>query len=162
MLRQDFAPCICRDHEPATFDRPALFLPVILIMFVSFALLLALTNVPFGVQLGSIVPYTACIFLATFSAQRGQQPYFFECSIVHQTLPQLARRHFYFLIAILVLETVAFHLTTHMPSSWLARDRNGSPFGITLCVLCLCMATVQIFTNRSLLERAHLTKHALA
>src|ERR1035438_10355747 len=75
MLDEHSVPCQCRDHEPSTLDRPALFLPLILIMFASFAFLFALADLPYGVQIGSLVPYTALVVLGTFSAQRGQQPY---------------------------------------------------------------------------------------
>lgn len=157
MLDQDSVPCQCRDHEPSTFDRPALFLPLILIMFASFAFLFTLAYLPYGIQFGSLIPYTAFVVLGTFSAQRGQQPYFFECSIVHQTMPRLVRRHVGFLVMIVVLETIALQLTRYLPASWLiAKGKDGSPFAITLVILCSCLAFAQILSNRSLLERAHL------
>jgi hypothetical protein len=163
MLHEDSVQCQCRDHKPATFDRPVLFLPLILIMFVSFGLLLGMADLPYGIQLGSLIPYTAFIILITFSAQRGQQPYFFECSIVRQIMPRLARRHGGFLLAIVVLETVALQLTRFLPSSWLiAGKKGGSPFHITLIVLCMSLAFAQILSNRSLLERAHRAKQTLA
>jgi hypothetical protein len=156
MLDQATAACICRDHEPSTFDRPELFLPVIFVMFVSFGILLVLAGLPFGVQIGSLVPYTALVLLGTFSAQRGQKPYFFECPIVHRTMPRLVRRHGYFLLGIVAIETIGFQMTRYMPASWLiAKGRDGSPFTMALCVICLCIAFTQIFTNRALLERAH-------
>jgi hypothetical protein len=161
MDHQGFPGCICRDHEPSIFDRPALFLPIILVIFVTFGVLLALASLPYGIQFGSLIPYTAYIVLGTFSAQRGQQPYFFECPIVRQTVPSLVRRHVGFLIAIVVLETVALHLTRYMPASWLiAKGRDGSPFATTLCILCLCLGLVQILTNRSLIKRAHIANQA--
>jgi hypothetical protein len=163
MLDQDSVACQCRDHEPATFDRPVLFLPLILIIFVSFGFLLGMADLPYGIQLGSLVPYTAFIILATFSAQRGQQPYFFECSIVRQTMPRLARRHGGFLLAIVAIESIALELTRYMPASWLtASGRGGSPFAIALIVLCMCLAFAQTLSNRSLLERAHRAKQTLA
>jgi hypothetical protein len=163
MLDQNSVPCQCRDHEHATFDRPALFLPLIIIMFASFGFLLSMADLPYGIQLGSLIPYTAFIVLGTFSAQRGQQPYFFECSVVRQTMPRLAWRHGGFLLAIVVIETIALQLTPYMPASWLiAGKKGGSPFSITLIVLCMCLAFVQILTNRSLMERAHQRKPDLA
>jgi hypothetical protein len=132
-------------------------------MFASFAFLLGIANLPYGIQFGSLFPYTAFVVLATFSAQRGQQPYFFGCSVVRQTIPRLARRHGGFLVAIVVLETIALHLTRYMPASWLvASGRGGSPFAITLIVLCMCLAFAQTLSNRSLLERAHQAKQTLA
>ena len=156
MLDQDSAQCHCSSHEPSTFDRPALFLPLILVMFVSFAILFTLAEIPYGIQLASLIPYTALIVLATFSAQRGQQPYFFECPIVRRNLPRLAWRHGGFLAAIVVFETVALQLRPNLPASWLiASGKGGSPFAITLFIFCLCLAFAQILSNRSLLERAH-------
>ena len=152
----DSAKCPCYDHERSTFDRPALWIPMVIVMFASFSFLLAMANLPYGIQLGSLIPYTAFVALSTFSAVRGLQPYFFECSIVQQTMPRLLRRHGGFVAAIVLLETIALYLTRYMPASWLtAHGRDGSPFAITLFVLCLCIASVQVFTNRTLLERAH-------
>jgi hypothetical protein len=163
MLNQGSVPCQRRDHEPATLDRPALFLPLIFIMFASFGFLLSMADLPYGIQLGSLIPYTALIVLSTFSAPRGQQPYFFECSIVQQTMPRLAWRHGGFLLAIVVIETAAIQLKPYMPASWLiAGKKGGSPFTITLIALCMCLAFAQILTNRSLLVRAHQTKPTLA
>jgi hypothetical protein len=163
MLDQESVPCQCRDHKPSTLDRPALFVPLVLIMFGSLFLLFALTDLPFGVQIGSLVPYTAFVVLATFSAQRGQQPYFFECSIVRQSIPQLVRRHGGFLVAVIVLETISFRLARYLPTSWLiAKGKSGSLFAITVCVLILCLAFVQVLSNRSLLERAHQRQYAPA
>lgn len=163
MLGQESVPCQCRDHKSSTLDRPALFLPLVLIMFASSFFLFALANRPYGVQIGSLIPYTTLVVLATFSAQRGQQPYFFECSIVRQTIPRLIGRHVGFLVAMVALETTALRLVRYLPASWLiATGKNGSPFATTLCVLCLGLAFVQILTNRALLERAHLRQPAPA
>jgi hypothetical protein len=162
MLDQGYAPCVCRDHTPSTFDRPALFLPIIFIMFVSFGVLLTLADFPCGLQFGSLIPYTAFVALITFSAQRAQQPYFFQCAIVRRAMPRLIQRHIGFLVTLVVFETIALYLTRYMPASWLiAKTKNGSPFSVTLAVLCICIAMVQVFTNRSLLERAHRNKHAI-
>ena len=128
-------------------------------MFVSFGVMLAMADFPFGLQLGSFISYTAFFFLATFSAQRGQQPYFFECPIVIGVMPRLILRNIIFLVIFGILETIALLLRRHMPASWVvAKGKDGSPFAICLCVFCIGLAGVQIFTNRSLLERAHLEK----
>jgi hypothetical protein len=147
--------CVCYGHKRATFDRPALWIPIIIVMFVSFFFLFMIADHPYGTQLGSRIPYTAIIALGTFSAQGGMQPYFFECSIVQQAMPRLLWRHCSFLVAVIFLETIALRLTRYMPASWLRRGKDGSPFAITLCIICACFGCVQAFTNRTLLERAH-------
>lgn len=112
---------------------------------------------PYGPQLASVVPYTVFVVLGTFSAQKGQQSYFFECSTVHRQLPRLAQRHIGFLVALLVIETVAFQLRPHLLASWIvASGRNGSAFAMSLFILCIGLASAQVWINRSLLERAHL------
>jgi hypothetical protein len=162
MSDEDLALCQCLDHEPETFDRLPLFLPIILIMFVSYFLLLAVANLAYGIQLGSLIPYTCMALLGTFSAQRGQQPYYFECPIVRQTLPQLARRHGIFLFALVLLETTALQLKPHLPDSWLIEGRrDSSTFDTTLLILCLTLGLFQVLSNRSLLERVHKEKRAL-
>lgn len=125
-------------------------------MFASFFLPFALDDFRYGIQFASLIPYTAFVILDTFSAQRGQRPYFFECPIVIQTLPQLARRHGGFLVALVILETVALQLRQYLSAFWLiATGKYDSPFTITLSILCLCLAFAQVLSNRSLLERAH-------
>lgn len=156
---QDSELCPCYDHERSTFDRPALWTPIIIAMFAGFLLLLAIADKPWGIQIGSLVPYTAFVALGTFSAQRGMQPYFFECPIVEQAIPRLLRRHGAFLAAIVLLETIALYLARYMPAQFLkATRRDGSPFTISLCVVCFCIGSVEVFTNRSLLERSHAKK----
>jgi hypothetical protein len=157
MLNRDFAQCQCRDHEPTTLDRPALFIPIIAVMFASCTFLFTLADVSYGIPLATLIPYTALVILTTFSAQRGQQPYFFGCSIVRRNLPRLARRHGVFFAAIVVIETVALHLRPYLPVWWLtSRGKDASPFAITLFIFCPCLAFAQILSNRSLLERVHL------
>lgn len=156
MLDQTCVQCECRDHERATFDRPAVFLPLIVIMFAGIFLLFASADLSYGTQFASLIPYTSFLVLATFSAQRGQQPYFFECPVVFRTLPRLAWRHCGFLAGLVILETLAYHLRPNLPSSWLiAKGKDGSPFAISLFALCACLAFAHVLSNRSLLERAH-------
>jgi hypothetical protein len=93
MKYECFPPCICWDHEPQFIDRRLLILPIIAVMFVSSFVLLAVAGYPCGAQFGSLLPYTALVVLATFSAQRAQQSYFFECPFVQQIMPSLVRRH---------------------------------------------------------------------
>src|SRR5215469_16312877 len=145
---EDDAQCECYDHEVTTFDRPELWVPTIIAMFVSGGFLFAFADRPYGMQLGSLIPYTAFMALGTFSAVRGLQPFFFECPIVQGAMLRVLGRHSIFLSAIVLLETIALRLTRYMPESWLAATgRGGSPFGETLCAICMCVALVQVFTN---------------
>jgi hypothetical protein len=156
MPNEERVQCPCYDNKRSTFDRPELFIPLLLLMFVSSIFLFTLADLPYGIPLATIVPYTALIILTTFSAQRGQQPYFFECSIVGQIFPRLVWRHGIFLAAILALEAIALHYRSDLPAWWLvSTGKDGSPFTITLCILCGCIAFTQILSNRSLLDRAH-------
>jgi hypothetical protein len=162
MSDQDAVRCKCQDHKQAIFDRPLLFLPIVVLMFASFVLLFFLADLPFGIQLGSLIPYTCLIVLSTFGAQHGQQPYFFKCATVQSTMKRLVRRHIVFLIAIVLIETIAFSLTRYMPPSWLvAKGRSVPPFDISLCIFCFFLALVEISSNRSLIERAHREKNVV-
>ncbi len=66
--------CVCYDHERSTFDRPALWIPIVIVMFASYIFLLAITDLPYGIQLGSLIPYTAFVALGTFSSSAGCSP----------------------------------------------------------------------------------------
>jgi hypothetical protein len=157
MLERVSDQCPCKHYDHSTFDRPALFFPLIALMFASCAFFVILADLPYGIQLATMVPYTSLVILTTFSAQRGQQPYFLECSVVRRNMPRLARRHVVFLAAIVALETVALHVRPLLPASWLtSRGKNMPPFTLTLSILCLCLAFAQILSNRSLLRRSHL------
>lgn len=148
--------CSCLHHEPSVLDRPLLFFPVIAVMFASCALFVILAKLPYGMQLATLIPYTALIFLSTFSAAHGQQPYFLECPAVSRELPRLAQRHGAFITAIVALETAALYVRPYLPLSWLiAKGKDPSPFILTLAILCFSIALVQILGNRSLLERSH-------
>ena len=162
MTDHDADGCLCRDHKKKTLDRPLLFLPLIVLMFASFGFLLAIAGLPFGVQLGSLMPYTCLIVLGTFSAQRGQQPYFFKCAIVQSTMNGLVRRHILFVIALVLIKTFAIYATRYMPPSWLiAKGRGGSPVATSLFIFSLCLAFVQMLSNRLLIERAHREKNVV-
>jgi hypothetical protein len=66
---EDFPKCLCYDHERSTFDRPALWIPIVIVMFVSLFFLLTMADLPYGVQLGSLIPYTA--FVGGWPGSRG-------------------------------------------------------------------------------------------
>jgi hypothetical protein len=156
MLDQNCVPCQCRDHEPSGFDRPATFLPLILVMLASSILLFTSAGLSYLIQFASLIPYTSLVLLSTFSAQRGQQPYFFECPVVSRTLPRLAWRHCGFLAGLVIFETLAVLLRPNLPASWLvAKGKDGSPFAMGLFAFGACLAFTQALSNRSILERAH-------
>ncbi len=151
------APDPCR-AEYGSFDRILLFGPVILFMvFGSLFLFISLADLPYGIQLASIISYTTAVFLITFSAQKGQQRYLFTCPVVRSQLSRLAQRHIGFLAILFVLQTAALSLRPRMPASWfVASVRNMSPFTLALVILCMGLGFTEILTNRSLLKHAHL------
>lgn len=149
----------CRTRQPFSVFRFAvltlLFLTVIpgTVIF-----LILLADRPCGIQLSSIVVYTAAVALYTFSRNRGgMQPFLLSCPVVRRQLPLLIRRHLGFLAALFILQTAALELRPRLPTYWITSSRNPSPFVITLFGLCAFLAVAQILSNRSLLERAHLS-----
>ena len=111
----------------------------------------------FRLQAATAVGETAAVILYTFSKNRGNNPpYLYSCPIVQSQFPTLIRRHILFLFGIVVLETVAFELRSHLSTWWLtSAGRNETPFIAVLAILIGIIAVVQITTNRSLLESAH-------
>jgi hypothetical protein len=151
-------PDLCLQSSPLQISHfLELVLMFIILLPVSFILFIMLSDWRYGIQLPSLLAYTAFVTLYTFGGRLGGRPYLFDCTIVRHQLPRLLRSHVGFLAALFVLQTAALHLRPHLPIYWItARGRNQSPFEISLLVLCSALGLTQIFTNRSLLERAHL------
>src|SRR5665213_524122 len=153
---QDSEFCECLEGDRSTLDRPALWLPVVLGMFVSTFVVFGLADYPGGLELASIIPYTALVALGSFSAQRGMQPYFFECPFVRRSMPQLFRRHGIFVAVIVAIESIAQYLSGSVSGSWLtASGRDGSHLNEILVVTCIALGCVEAYTNRTFLEQAH-------
>jgi hypothetical protein len=159
MLDQDHLTCFqdpCRTGQPFSILRFAVLTMLFLTMFTGIVFLILLADKPYGIQLSSIVIYTAAVALYTFSANRGNlQPFMLSCPVVGRQLPRLIRRHLGFLAALLILQAIALEVRRHLPADWVINGRNPSAFVVVQFVVCACLAIVQILGNRSLLERAH-------
>ncbi len=150
-------PCLTR--QQISFPRLAVFTLLFLTVIGGGIVLALLENRPYGIQLTSMLIYTAAVALYTFSRNRnGAQPFLLSCPVVRRQLPRLIRRHLGFLTAIFVAQTTALNLRPKLPAHWVTpSSRDASPFSLILGVLCLCLAIVEVLTNRSLLDRAHLS-----
>lgn len=150
-------PCLKRDY--ISFPRLVVFVLLFLTVIGGGICLALLEYRPYGIQLTSMVIYTAAVALYTFSRNRnGAQPFLLSCPIVRRQLPRLIRRHLGFLVALFIAQTTALRLRPNLPVQWITpSSRDASPFTLILGVLCLCLAIVQILTNRALLDRAHLS-----
>jgi hypothetical protein len=150
-------PCLTRDY--ISFLRLVVF-ALLFLTFIGGAIFLALLeDRPYGIQLTSMVIYTAAVALYTFSRNRnGAQPFLLSCPVVRRQLPRLIRRHLGFLAALFIAQTTALKLRPNLPARWvMPSSRGASPFAIILGVLCLCLGVAEILSNRSLLEDAHLS-----
>jgi hypothetical protein len=148
-------PCLTRQH--ISVPRFAVFTLLFLTVIGGGIILALLEYRPYGIQLTSMVVYTAAVALYTFSRNRnGAQPFLLSCPVVRRQLPRLIRRHLGFLAALFIAQTTALNLRPKLPAHWVTpSSRNASPFTLILGVLCLCLAIVQTLTNRALLNRAH-------
>ena len=149
-------PCLT---QPFSMLRFAVLTLLFLTMFSTAILLILLADRPYGIQLSSITGYTAAVTFYTFSRNRNDnQPFLLSCPVVRGQLPQLIRRHLGFLVALLLVQTTALRLRPHLPAYLItSKSTDVSPFALILGVLCGCLALVQVLSNRSLLERAHLS-----
>ena len=148
-------PCLTRQY--ISFPRLAIFTLLFLTVIGGGVSLALLEDRPYGIQLASMLIYTAAVALYTFSRNRnGAQPFLLSCPVVRRQLPRLIQRHLGFLAALFIAQTMALNFRPNLPAHWVApSSRGASPFALILGVLCLCLAIVQILTNRSLLDRAH-------
>jgi hypothetical protein len=148
-------PCLTRQY--ISFPRLAVF-TLLFVTVIGGGIFLALLEYwPYGIQLTSTLMYTAAVALYTFSRNRnGAQQFLLSCPVVRRQLPRLIRRHLGFLAALFTAQTMALNFRRSLPAHWVTpSSRDASPFALILGVLCLCLAIVQILTNRSLLDRAH-------
>ena len=120
----------------------------------SVPLFLLLMKRPYGVQEASVIVYTVFAVFFTFSGTRGLHPYMFTCPAVQTQASRLLLRHLGFFVALFALQTLALAARPNLPDWW-NTDRKGTPFEIALMFLCFGLACAQVFTNRSLLDRAH-------
>lgn len=155
MLLGQAGKCECYQHDSKAFDRLVLFLPLTAAMFISFGFVL-MANSFIAALLATIVCYTALIGIMTFSAYRGQQPFFFTCPQVKSVLPTLCARLGAYLATVVLLEIAAFVIRPQLSLAWvLARSKTPSVFGGALFFLCIMLAFIQVFTNRLMLSRRH-------
>ncbi|HEV2199842.1 MAG TPA: hypothetical protein VGR73_08465 [Bryobacteraceae bacterium] len=122
---------------------------------------------PHGLQEASAIVYTIAAVFSTFAAARGLRPYMFTCPAVQTQLPRVLLRHLGFLVALLALQTAALVARPNLPDWWNTESAGSSstvygrgvgkhaPFDIALMLLCLGLGYAEVFTNRSLLDRAH-------
>jgi hypothetical protein len=151
----------CRDRS-YSFPRFALMTTLFLSMTVgSLPLFFLLTKKPYGFQAASAIIYMIFAVFFTFARTGGRggkdlPPYMFTCPAVQPQLAGLLRRHLGFLVALFALQTLALAVRAQLPDWWNIKDRKGaSPFDVALILLCFGLGWAQVFTNRSLLDRAH-------
>ena len=120
-----------------------------------------LPNWPYAIQAASAIIYTIFVVFFTFArtGSRGGKdvpPYMFRCPAVRPQVSRLLWRHFVFLCFLFILQTLALALHPKLSDWWDTPDSKGTtPFELALPLLCFALAYTQVFTNRSLLKRAH-------
>jgi drug/metabolite transporter (DMT)-like permease len=126
--------------------------------------LILFANRPYGIQVISIVIDTAAVALYSFSRNRNNmQPFLLSCPVVRRQIPLLIRRHLGFLVALFIIQTTALELRPKLPEYLITpRGTDPSLFAVILGVVFGFLAVVQILSNRSLLERAHISAQANA
>jgi hypothetical protein len=128
----------------------------------SLPLFVLLMKKPYGFQVASAIVYTIFAVFFTFARTgtrpgRDLPPYMFTCPAVQPELSRLLRRHLGFLVALFALQTLSLAMRPHLPDWWNTESgrRGGTPFELALMLLCLGLGYTQVFTNRSVLDRAH-------
>jgi hypothetical protein len=154
-------PCLT---QKGSILRSAVLTLLFFTMLGGLGFLILFANRPYGIQVSSIAIYTAAVALYTFSRNRNNmQPFLLSCPVVRSQIPLLIRRHVGFLAATFVVQTTAIELRPNLPEYLITpRLTDASLFAVILSVLCGCLEVVQVLSNRSLLEHAHLSAQANA
>jgi hypothetical protein len=145
-----------------SFARFVLMATLFLSMIVgSLPLFFLLMKRPYGFQAASAIVYTIFVVFLTFArtgTRTGKDipPYMFTCPAVRPQFSRLLRRRLGFLVVLFALQTAALATRPNLPDWWNIEDRKGvTPFDLALILLCFGLGYAQVFTNRSLLDRAH-------
>ena len=148
-----------------SFARFVLMATLFLCMTVgSLPLFFLLMKRPYGFQAASAIVYTIFAVFFTFArtgTRTGKDlpPYMFICPAVRPQFSRLLLRHLGFLVALFALQTLALAMRPYLPDWWNTESGHGrgrgTPFDIAILFLCLGLGYAQVFTNRSLLDRAH-------
>jgi uncharacterized membrane protein len=122
----------------------------------SIPLFLVLVDKPYGVKGASAISYSILVVWTTFAATRSWHRFMFKCPAVRPQIPRLLLRHLGFLVALFVIQTAALAARPNLPAWWNTEDTKGMPpFIPILGLVCMGLGFVEIYSNRSLLERAH-------
>jgi len=151
----------CRDRS-FSFGRFVFMAALFLCMTVgSLPLFFLLVKRPYGLQAASAIVYTIFAVFFTFARTGGRtgkdlRPYMFTCPAVQPQFSRLLGRHLGFLVVLFAFQTAALAVRPSLPAWWNIADRKGTtPFDLALMLLCFGLGYAQVFTNRSLLDRAH-------
>jgi hypothetical protein len=149
----------CLNRQPSIWRFAVLALLFLTVIPGGVILLILLADRSYGIQFSSTVMDTAAVALYTFSRNRNDnQPFLLSCPVVRRQLPRLIRRHLGFLAALFIVQTTALEIRPNLPAYWITpSSTDASPFALILGVLGACLAIIQVISNRSLLERAHLS-----
>ena len=140
---------------------PERFFAFTLLFVVAFGgggtLFMMLGDTPYGIQLASVVAYTALVMIYAFAKNRGDNPpYLFTCPVVVSQYPRLLKRHAGYVAVLVALETVALKIKPHLSQWWLTSSgRNMTPFVVAVMVPCGALVVMEIMTTRGVLDRAH-------
>ncbi|MGH9606530.1 MAG: hypothetical protein ACRD3N_12630 [Terracidiphilus sp.] len=120
-------------------------------------LFVLLGHTSYGIQLATVVSYTAAVMIYGFSRNRnGIQPYLFTCPVVVSQYPRLLRRHAGYLAVLAVFETIALRVKPHLSPWWFASSgRDWSPFFTAMALPVCALLLTEIMTNRAALKGAH-------
>jgi hypothetical protein len=149
-------PCVT---QPFSWGRFAVLALLFVAMLVGIVSVILLADKPYGIQLSSSVTYTAAAALYTFSRNGNRnQPFLLCCPVVRGQLSRLINRHLCCLAILFAVQTAALNIRPKLPAYWITpSSRDPSAFSAILAGICGCLLIVQILSNRSLLERAHVS-----
>ncbi|WP_263377582.1 hypothetical protein [Granulicella paludicola] len=151
-------PCRHKSSGPRLLLMSAIFLCMTVGSMLLFVLL---RGTHYELQVTSLVCYTLFVVFFTFATtgSRGGDNvpgYKFTCPAVMPQIPRLLWRHLICLVALFVLETATLAAHPYFPDWWNIQDKKGStPFEIALLFISMGLTIAEIFTNKSLLNRAH-------
>ncbi len=121
-----------------------------------FLLYVMFGDMPFGIQLVTLISYSVAIFFYVFCNTRFLRGFDFYSEASKRSVSRLLSIHTLFSILIFAIQTLALKFGSTLPSWWVRKSgpKNDSPLEFGLFMLFFVMGTIEVVSFRRILSKA--------
>lgn len=111
---------------------------------------------PFGIQITTLIGYTAAVFFLVFFRWRRHRAYSLREKPVQREIPRLLKVHVAFLVLVFAGLSFAIHVRPSLPSYWLTEHgKRGETLFEWVVIVCFASTLMtQVYVSRKILSRS--------